>query len=341
MKTSLCLPFVCIILGCLEPLPQRPRATIDASLDVTSVPDALAPAAPCELGQRQICRCEDGSQHFATCLETGIFDVCPCPAIACPDGCADLDSDCIKGTCAPGYGCLGSPRHLASCEDGNPCTSQDRCVRGLCVGTPIACADGDLCTSGRCDAGTCLHEGRTNCHDLDSDPENCGAEGVVCPGGPEARCESGHCTRCQVTYQGPSARINPCTIPLVLQCPRMPPNHLIRAEFTGTIGNFGADRYARIAWSDGNVNDPTQGGCLVSEMTCPTERVPCGLPPRCGIELERAGSTALELTRLTPPLTSPAGVFLEFVDATNGCIDRAYIATGATLTLTAIPVEAP
>jgi cysteine-rich repeat protein len=59
--------------------------------------------------------------------------------------------------------CALSPNG-ASCDDGNPCTVQDQCSAGACVGTPKNCSDGNTCTTDTCGAGgACAHAPIANC----------------------------------------------------------------------------------------------------------------------------------------------------------------------------------
>ena len=56
---------------------------------------------------------------------------------------------------APPVTCVPT-RH---CDDGNPCTYDDRCTAGLCAGTAVDCDDHRQCTLDQCDGkGGCLHE---------------------------------------------------------------------------------------------------------------------------------------------------------------------------------------
>ncbi|MBN2362164.1 MAG: hypothetical protein JXR83_22120 [Deltaproteobacteria bacterium] len=46
--------------------------------------------------------------------------------------------------------CRHEPR-VGPCDDGRRCTEDDRCVRGLCLGQPVVCADAVDCTIDACD----------------------------------------------------------------------------------------------------------------------------------------------------------------------------------------------
>ena len=97
-----------------------------------------------------------------------------CSQGACVGGAAltcDDHSPCTDDSCSTATGCV----HIVlqgSCDDGNLCTSADRCVAGFCVGTPetgIPCDDGDACFTGEvCSGGVC-YGGTT---ELDCDDHN-------------------------------------------------------------------------------------------------------------------------------------------------------------------------
>ncbi|MBT9557116.1 MAG: hypothetical protein IV100_13850 [Myxococcales bacterium] len=71
-------------------------------------------------------------------------------------GCDD-DDPCTVDTCESG-GCGHVPvGENGACDDGEACTTGDRCVGGECAGVPFGCDDGKLCTDDGCDSwlGTC------------------------------------------------------------------------------------------------------------------------------------------------------------------------------------------
>lgn len=74
-------------------------------------------------------------------------------------------------------GCVGS------CDDGNPCTRNDRCVDGRCQGTRYTCDDGNVCTDNSCNGdGTCSFTSNTD----RCDDGNACTSGDQCGGG---RCQ--------------------------------------------------------------------------------------------------------------------------------------------------------
>lgn len=93
------------------------------------------------------------------------------------------------------YGC----RSGASCDDGNPCTDNDRCQGSTCQGSPVICSASDQChTAGVCNpsTGVCtqpLAADYTPCED-----ENLCTQADHCIGG---RCRSGEVVDCPALNQ--------------------------------------------------------------------------------------------------------------------------------------------
>ncbi len=84
-------------------------------------------------------------------------------------GCAadqcDIDGECIDHeTAHPDNPCevcnvvadrlAWTPNDAGVCDDGDACTSDDRCVAGSCTGSAIPCDDANACTADACDAST-------------------------------------------------------------------------------------------------------------------------------------------------------------------------------------------
>ncbi|MEE9296322.1 MAG: hypothetical protein V3W34_15365 [Phycisphaerae bacterium] len=124
------------------------------------------------------------------------FSVIPVPCAAFPD--ADHDGD-VWGENV-GWINLNDATHFVagvfdvSCDDGNPCT-EDICVDGKCVHTPVNCTD-TFCADyechpagaeGNCDSVTPQHEGEA-CDD--ADPCNTGeaCQAGACLGGSAVTC---------------------------------------------------------------------------------------------------------------------------------------------------------
>ena len=65
------------------------------------------------------------------------------------------DTTCLKAVCEPKTGsCQPTPVVGAvKCNDGDPCTQDDACAVGLCVGVTTVCDDQNICTTDACVAG--------------------------------------------------------------------------------------------------------------------------------------------------------------------------------------------
>jgi hypothetical protein len=102
-------------------------------------------------------QCADG--NLCNGIERCVAGTCegPTAPLACDDG-----DPCTTDSCDPAAGCAhadvacpascGPGDDGLRCSDGTACTVSDVCSGGTCVGTPLACADADPCTSDSCDA---------------------------------------------------------------------------------------------------------------------------------------------------------------------------------------------
>ncbi len=138
------------------------------------------------------------------CIHDGLK---PCPDEACRK----------DGVCEPASGeCNWTVLDSGTCDDGNPCTSKDQCVKGECIGTFVSdgckcdsdgdCAayeDGNLCNGNlACVAGTCQ-----------VDP----ATVIICPKSPEPCIEivcqpdTGLCDDTTKPAKSACDDLNPCT----------------------------------------------------------------------------------------------------------------------------------
>ncbi len=97
--------------------------------------------------------CNDGSA--CTSGETCQNGACGSPTSTVT--CTALDACHVLGVCNPSTGTCSNPpgNEGASCNDGNACTFNDKCVQGGCVGTAITC------TSTTCQALAC--QGTSTC----------------------------------------------------------------------------------------------------------------------------------------------------------------------------------
>ncbi|MCK6553132.1 Cys-Gln thioester bond-forming surface protein [Candidatus Binatia bacterium] len=85
--------------------------------------------------------CDDGT----ACTQTDTCQNGTCVG-SNPVVCTALDQCHVAGTCAPNTGLCSNPTapENTPCNDGSPVTEQDRCVSGVCVGTP-PCDDNNAC----------------------------------------------------------------------------------------------------------------------------------------------------------------------------------------------------
>jgi hypothetical protein len=90
---------------------------------------------------------------------------------------ADAESPDAASACDPNV----------PCTDRNPCTVDDRCVEGVCVGDPLECDDDITCTLDQCVGGVCRHEVAPGFCRLDG---KCFDQGQPNPTNPCERCDS-------------------------------------------------------------------------------------------------------------------------------------------------------
>ncbi|MCO4764229.1 MAG: hypothetical protein KC502_22140 [Myxococcales bacterium] len=116
-----------------------------------------------------------------------------------------VDNVCVKGTCAPGKardcndknpctddscdpktagkgetGCVNKPISGAACDDGQTCTTNEKCEVGKCVASGPLCSDGNPCTTDVCGKDDkCTHADVTGACD---DGNKC-TTGETCKGG--------------------------------------------------------------------------------------------------------------------------------------------------------------
>ncbi len=134
-------------VSCMTP----PPTTCDVEEGVVT---AWAVPGSCTGGQCTYDRIEYVC-HYG-CSGTTCLDEDPCLLVDCsvaPAPCLRSPGTCSGGTCYFAYD------NGAACDDGNPCTTDDTCWNGGCVGGDAPdCDDGNPCTTDSCEAGTgCAH----------------------------------------------------------------------------------------------------------------------------------------------------------------------------------------
>lgn len=156
--------------------------------------DSCSPAAGCvHANVTNGTTCSDNS--VCTTGDACNNGVCTGSAITCPDD----SNPCTTPVCNAASGC-GFVFNSNSCDDGNPCTINDRCSSGVCAGSAKSCSDNNPCTTDACDSqtGNCFSVNNTAAC---SDGNAC-TVGDVCGGGV---CQPGASTlNCNDN--------NPCTV---------------------------------------------------------------------------------------------------------------------------------
>jgi hypothetical protein len=167
--------------------------------------------------------CEDGDP----CTVGEVCDDGACGGS--PKDCSGLDEACVVGICDGKSGeCVAIPRvDETLCDDGDPCTVEDRCEVGRCVGVEKDCSVEDgACTVGACVDGTCLANPREDglaCDDADPCTEGGSCESGACIA-PQKDCsaldgpcvtgvcnEAGACVAAPVTSVEACDDGDPCT----------------------------------------------------------------------------------------------------------------------------------
>ncbi len=123
----------------------------------------IDPCAGVDCDDGDVCNgtatCVDGGCVAGTALDCDDNNLCTtdsCDAalgclsvfVTCPGG---ASCDPATGSCVPDDLCAGK-----LCDDQDACTD-DSCVGGNCIFTPISCDDGVACTVDSCDAGNCVN----------------------------------------------------------------------------------------------------------------------------------------------------------------------------------------
>ena len=108
-------------------------------------------------------------------------------SLDCNDG-----NPCTDDSCSPEVGCKHN-LNVAPCDDGNACTTGDKCGNGWCSGKFTDCNDDNPCTVDSCDEESgCLHspaDGLCSDGSLCTTGDHC--EQGVCVGAQEMVCDDG------------------------------------------------------------------------------------------------------------------------------------------------------
>jgi hypothetical protein len=127
-------------------------------------------AGKCAAGAAKTC--DDGNACTKDACDVAVGCTATATTDPCDDGDACTSNDaCAGGNCAPGakvscddnnpctvdicdkqQGCIFKATS-AACDDGDVCTTTDKCVDGTCTGGDLkVCDDGEACTADKCDA---------------------------------------------------------------------------------------------------------------------------------------------------------------------------------------------
>ena len=158
-----------------------PKGVVDCDDLNPCTAEACEPESGCVFTTQSM-PCDDGN----TCT---LGDLCVGGnCIGVPKHCED-GNPCTIGTCQPESGECVYPFALGSCDDDNPCTQEDHCDAGACIGIPTSCDDANECTADACN-GTdgCVHvvidgscEDGNACTALDQcEAGKCKGVGITC-----------------------------------------------------------------------------------------------------------------------------------------------------------------
>ncbi|MEZ4267300.1 MAG: hypothetical protein R3F39_13050 [Myxococcota bacterium] len=149
------------VLGCLKGKAQKcddlNPCTLDTCDAVTGCVHTLNPACGCATTADCASKDTPGSCDGTLVCISGLCQVDPTTVVPCN---TTGDSACEKTVCNGSTGiCEVQSENGLACSDGNPCTSQDTCSEGVCVGKAKSCANLDsACTIGVCQgaSGACV-----------------------------------------------------------------------------------------------------------------------------------------------------------------------------------------
>jgi hypothetical protein len=130
--------------------------------------------------------CDDGNpcttdtcdQTSHTCSHTPIANCCQTAA-----DCPTPTNQCKQAACVSNVCVEQNKANGTTCNDGNPCTTNDVCTGGTCAGTPVACTAGTTCVSGTCVCNTtsgCTGCCQSNTCQAGTAQGACGSNGVTC-----------------------------------------------------------------------------------------------------------------------------------------------------------------
>ena len=139
-------------------------AALDCDDDDVCTSDACSPPAGGCVHNHNVAPCEDNDP--CTTADTCAEGTCSGgPPTVCND-----NNECTNDSCHQVNGCTYTP-NANPCDDGNPCTLDDDCKEGWCLGdVDLDCDDGNPCTTDVCIVaeGGCSHTANTSVCDDDN-----------------------------------------------------------------------------------------------------------------------------------------------------------------------------
>jgi hypothetical protein len=170
-------------------------------------------------GNNAIC-VDEKCVPVAPCSSATDNSLCPLPGgtgFCCDGACQDPSTD-TQDCRACGQSCNPCTLEAGGCPQGQGCTVDKLCAPLTCVGSAdgLACSLPDLAMTTDLGQGATLEQWGSEvllteccagaCVDLDFDSANCGACGVICPGG--TACQGGRCL--QTIDCSLAANASPC-----------------------------------------------------------------------------------------------------------------------------------
>ena len=207
---------------------NKPAGTGCSDGDACTTGDACAsgaclPGTPKTCNDGEPCTADSCDGNSGNCSYTKIPG---CGGYCKADGdCKEDNNPCTKAYCnAILEACsFKNENGQVKCDDGNPCTTADKCGKGICAGDAKTCDDGNPCTVGSCNAatGACSQTAGSDsipCDDGNGCTQSDACSKGICVGAKPKNCSDGNvCTTesCnaktgQCIYQ-PTAKGTPCS----------------------------------------------------------------------------------------------------------------------------------
>ncbi|MFH1529680.1 MAG: SUMF1/EgtB/PvdO family nonheme iron enzyme [Pseudomonadota bacterium] len=233
--------------GVVDNPPEDPDQSLCANPNPCIV-GTCEPGKGCQFASLTDVACDD--DNACTAGDTCGDGVCQGTFTDCDDG-----NPCTQDSCDKVSGCAFEDLDAVPCWDGDLCTVAKLCVEGLCVGTPLTCDDGNLCTDDSCEPATgCTFTANFEpCDDgspctVDDECALGECVGFVLP------CDCENDVDCLVLEDGDlcngilfcdyatfpfTCAVNPLTVPSCPEPPEGPNADCVAAHCDGSTGNCG------------------------------------------------------------------------------------------------------